>query len=357
MLAKIIKMPQLVEAEVPQEQKDERELLDLRDATVRGLLEQSHAIQKKCEDFTVEKATSHTVRFNESAGITYIPTDSKEIRSASISRFALGQLGSKIGVPARYLEKCISSGRIDLAQDNVNSWLEDYEKDLFIREYDGGIRGVLSSKYSVCDTPEILEVVDDVLDLNKYKVKGYFLTPERFHLRLVQKEMLNIDGEDLFAGLTIDSSDVGRSILNCNFLIYKQVCTNGLIVSKGNGTLFQQKHVGISAEEFSKGLHDSLILLPDIISGVTANIEAKRNSKKIITSFTDEEEIKALVDSLRVNTRLSEEGATKVIDLMKHKTYDNSKWGLINSLTQVAQDYTLEKRLEIERYAGQILVA
>lgn len=353
MLAKIINFPTPVEAEV--EQEDTREILDLRDTTMKGLLEQSNEIQSKCEDFTVEKATSHTVRFNESAGLTYIP-NSGEIRHSSISRFALGQLGSKIGVPARYLEKCVSSGRIDLAQDNVNSWLEEYEKDLFIREYDGGIRGVLSSKYSVCDTPEILEVLDDVLDLDKYKVKGHFLTPERFHLRLVQKDMLRVDGEDLFAGLTIDSSDVGRSILNCNFLIYKQVCTNGLVVSKGGGTLFQQKHVGISAEEFSRGLADSLSLIPDLTASVMQSIEEKRNSKKIITNFTDEEEIETLVANLRLNANMPKDGAVKVIDLMQ-TTYDNSKWGLINSLTQVAQDYTLEKRIEIERYAGNILVA
>lgn len=339
------------------EETDKREVLDLRDTKVQAILKESQEIQSKCEDFTVEKANNLTVRFNESAGLTYIPSGTSEVRHPSISRFALGQLGSKIGVPARYLEKCVSSGRIDLAQENVNSWLEDYNKDLFIREYDGAVRGILSSKYSVCDTPEIIEVVDDVLDLDNYIVKGYFLTPERFHLRIVQKGMLNIDGEDLFAGLTIDSSDIGRSILTCNFLIYKQVCTNGLVVSRGGGTLFEQKHIGISAEEFSSGLRESLLLIPDLTKSIVQSIEEKRNSKKIITSFTDEEEIKSLVDSLRLNAKMSEDSATKVIELMRNKTYSNSKWGLINSLTEVAQDYTLERRLEIERYAGNILIA
>lgn len=346
-----------VTAVVKEREEDTRELLDLRESDVATLLKKSQEIQSKCEDFLVEKATSHTIRLNESAGLTYIPTSTGDIKQSSISRFALGQLGSKIGVPARYLEKCIASGRIDLAQDNVNSWLEDYGKDLFLREYDEGIRGVLSSKYSVCDTPEILEVIDDVLDLDKYTIKGSFLTPERFHLRIAQKSMLPIAGEDLFAGLTIDSSDVGRSILTCNFLIYKQVCTNGLVVSRGGGTLFEQKHIGITAEEFRDGLYKSLSLVPDLIIKVSGSIEEKMNSKKIIRSFTDEEEVKSFMDSLRLNARLSEDGANKVVSLIQNKTYSNSKWGLINSLTEVAQDYTLEKRIEIERYAGNILVA
>ena len=122
------------------------------------------------KDYTVRKASTHNVRFNDKAGITFIGED-QEIRDFPISRYALGQLGSKIGVPARYLEKCISSGRIDLAQDNVNSWLEDFNKDLFIREHNGVIRGVLSSKYSVCDSHEILKVVDDAVhvDLQPFK--------------------------------------------------------------------------------------------------------------------------------------------------------------------------------------------
>ena len=37
--------------------------------------------------------------------------------------------------------------------------------------------------------------------------------------------------------------------------------------------------------------------------------------------------------------------------------YGTSTWGFINSLTEVAQDYTLERRLEIEKYAGDLLVA
>ena len=53
---------------------------------------------------------------------------------------------------------------------------------------------------------------------------------------------------------------------------------------------------------------------------------------------------------------LSEENANKVIYLMKDR-YDMSRWGLINGITEVAQDFTLERRLELERMAGNLLVA
>ena len=53
---------------------------------------------------------------------------------------------------------------------------------------------------------------------------------------------------------------------------------------------------------------------------------------------------------------VSDDGAKKVIELVRNK-YGNSKWGYVNALTEVAQDYTLERRLDIENRAGAILVA
>ena len=37
--------------------------------------------------------------------------------------------------------------------------------------------------------------------------------------------------------------------------------------------------------------------------------------------------------------------------------YEDNRWGLINGITEVAQDFTLERRLELEKIAGSLLVA
>ena len=346
-MAEIITLPQ---------NEDIKEVIDTRPNTLDKLIIKANDIALNSNDFMVRKANTHNVRFNESAGLTFIAED-QEIRDFQISRYALGQLGSKIGVPARYLEKCVASGRVDLAQDNVNSWLEDFNKDLFIREYNGGIRGVLSNKYSVCDSHEILEVVDDAVDLSKYKIKGSFLNEERLHVRLVGKEMLPIDGEDLFPGLFIDSSDVGRNILTVKFGIYKQVCTNGLVIARAGGTLFEQKHIGITVEEFHDGLVKSLqnvdLLTENAVEWVR---RAKHRDNHWSSASEYEDDINEFVAYIRQQTNLSDESAHKVIDLMNTK-YEDNRWGLINGITEVAQDFTLEKRLELERIAGTLLVA
>ena len=342
--------------ELQSKEKEIKEVIDTRPKTLNKLIEKAHEIESRSNDYMVRHASSHNIRFNERAGITFISED-QCIRDFPISRYALGQLSSKIGVPVRYLDKCIQSGRIDLAQDNVNSWLEDYNKDLFIREFSGGIRGVLSNKYSVCDSHEILEAVDDAVDLSKYKVKGSFLNEERLHVRLIGKEMLPIDGEDLFAGLFLDSSDVGRNILTVKFGIYKQVCTNGLVIARAGGTLFEQKHIGITAEEFHDGLVKSLQNVDLLTDHAVEWVQRAKNRYNHWSVETEHpEDIEAFVAYIRQQTNLSDDSAHKVISLMQTK-YEDTRWGLINGITEVAQDFTLERRLELERIAGSMLVA
>ena len=345
-------------SEVIQFQKPEeiKEVIDTRPKTLDKLIIKANDIALNSTDYMVRKANTSNVRFNETAGLTFIAED-QEIRDFQMSRYALGQLGSKIGVPARYLDKCIQSGRIDLAQDNVNSWLEDFNKDLFIREYNGGIRGVLSNKYSVCDSHEILQAVDDAVDLSQYKIKGSFLNEERLHVRLVSREMLPIDGEDLFAGLFLDSSDVGRNILTVKFGIYKQVCTNGLVIARAGGTLFEQKHIGITAEEFHDGLVKSLQNIDLLTEHAVEWVRRAQHRDNHWSSASEyEDDINEFVAYIRQQTNLSDDSARKVIDLMNTK-YTDSRWGLINGITEVAQDFTLERRLELERIAGTLLVA
>lgn len=337
---------------------DTRELLALNKVDLNELFRQASEIQRECKDFYVSNATFKNMTYDgDSCRLLYRPDDVKESsRSKAMTQHSLSQLCSKLGIPVRYIDKCIDSGRLDLAADNINSWIDDFGKNLFIREYRDTVRGVLSDRFSTLDAPYVMEVLDDVLDFNEYIIKGHFLTPERFHARIVQKEMMNINGEDLFAGIQIDSSDVGRSTLVVKFMIFKQVCTNGLCITKGGGMLFHQKHIGITADEFRDGFTASLSNIPLLIEHSKELIEeARKDGDRYNVKSFNEEQLKDFIERIKINTKLSDEGVNKVIQLMTDK-YSFSKWGYVNSLTEVAQDYTLERRLEIEKIAGDVLM-
>ena len=72
---------------------------------------------------------------------------------------------------------------------------------------------------------------------------------------------------------------------------------------------------------------------------------------------SSDEVIQSVISNIKNMTRLSDDSANKVIQLMLDGTYESNKWGMINAITQVAQDFTLERRIELERIAGNILTA
>lgn len=329
--------------------EDSKEVISLTPTTLEILKKQSQRIEILSEDYNLKRGD---LRINPDLDLY-----STNMKGHPMSQFALSQLCNKLGVPVRYVNKCIETGRIDLAHDNLSSWLTDYESSTLIRTYKGRVRGVLTSKYSVCDTPEIIDVVDDVLDLNRFNIKGFMLNEERFHLRLVDKTMLPVSGEDLFAGITIDSSDVGRSPIVVTFFIYKQVCTNGLMIAKNNELLFHQKHIGITAEELHESLVASLKNVEYLTEQTVERIQRTRERYNHWSASSEHpEDIQDFVNHIRQQTNLSQDSAHKVINLMNTK-YEDTRWGMINAITEVAQDFSLERRIELERIAGNLLVA
>lgn len=319
------------------EVKEIKEVIDTN-AAFDAIVKRANEIQSKCNDYTVK---AQNIKMDNELNLHF------EDKQMPLSDFATSGVCGKLKVPAAYFARLVNENKKALAADNINTWLQDNDKEYFIREYDGRIRGFLTGNYSVYDAPEILQSVDEAFDMNNFKVKGSFVNEERLHVRITEKEMLDIEDEDLFAGITIDSSDIGRSGLRVNFFIYKQVCTNGLVIAKSSAQLFKQKHVGISHEDFVAGLKEGLNTFYELKEKVAESI---RETSKIPVA----EDIDELLEEIKKSTGMSQESCEEVVYLMDNR-YTRSRWGLINGITEVAQKYTLDRRIELETIAGNML--
>ena len=342
------------------------------------LRESSEEIQSKCHDTLLSNVSLEKMALccnsYEGEVLAKYRTDSKSpVMRKTFSDHAFSQFCGKIGVPTQYILKCMKQGYDELAERNMNEWLDDYSGSLFIREYNDKIRGVLSARYSPFDTPQILDVLGTVTRGMDLKLKGYFMNEERFHARFIQTEPMPVKGEDLFGGIVIDSSDVGRSALTVNFFIYKQICTNGLCVSRGSGNLFHQKHLNICTDDFREELSASIKLLPELVAEYTHVISVLKESNSLVTiggkdispiigmNLTLDHEdrnklVQELIEHIKTKTKLQDAGVEKVLKIAD-TNYDYSNWGIINAITEVAQDYTLEKRIELEKSAANMLRA
>ena len=329
--------------------KDElKEFINIDEKTnYTKLLIKARQIDAGCSDFIIDDMSK--AYFDDELNFNYVSNG--EYRSINLNKYALGQLCNKLGISSKYINKCIEKNKLSLFRSNMNTWLKDCENEkMVVREFEGSARGIVSTRFSKCDTPHVLKSIGDIIDFDEYKIKGAILNEERFHLRMIKNEPLKVKGQedDLFAGLSINSSDVGRSILKCEFFIYKQICTNGLVVSKGKGTLYKQRHIGIDIDEFKKEMRSSLENYNRLVIKSTDGIKELINRNVLLLEKSD------ILSELKKELKLSEKAQEKIKSLMAFK-YGESKWGLINAITEVAQDYEIERRIELENYAGRFL--
>jgi hypothetical protein len=329
-----------------EERKDESLVL-VRDTDGKftRLIDRAHEVQKDCKDYS-----SSNLWINDNLTLDFNDMSQEDRTTLPFNSYAFSQFCSKMGVPVRYAKNCIKEGMNPLVADNLNQWINKQpdNKEYLIREFKGKVRAFLSDKYTVMDSPDILESVYDTLKGSDLKLKGYMINEERLHARFITGR-LPID-EDLFYGLQVDSSDVGRNMLNVQFFVWKQICTNGLVVPKGRGDIFHQIHMGMSPEQFREGLVAGLDRVPDIVEGVT---EAIKNVQKI---KLNQLELDTIIQDTIDTLNMPEESTEKILELVTHK-YSKSKWGVINSFTEIAQGYQIERRLEIEKAASNLLLA
>ena len=272
--------------------------------------------------------------------------------------WALSQLSTKLGMPSGYAEKCILRGHPDLAATNINTWLTEQNgskrkksTDYLIRTYDDRINGILSSGYTAFDAPKILDVLKRTINVDDYHIVGSYVSDERMHLRLIRDELLDVDDEDLYPGIFIDSSDVGRTALHVSFGIWKKVCTNGLCISKVGGVLYHQRHMGITPIEVETELAARIKMVPELITRSENIIKTARGEK---LNLNDEKVFEKMIHDIRRLSNLSEDKAAKVIELAKTR-YGMTRWGVVNSMTEIAQEFELDDRIRIENAAGRLI--
>ena len=81
------------------------ENISTKDITLPELLAQAREIAYDSKDYTVKKENAKKIHLNDDAGLTFIGDDGNS-HSFAMSRYAMGQLGNKVGIPVSYIESC-----------------------------------------------------------------------------------------------------------------------------------------------------------------------------------------------------------------------------------------------------------
>ncbi len=334
---------------VKQEFETIHSLLGTKNLENFSLIEETEKLKGRWKDYIVDNSKVVNFRLDDDNNLIY-KTINGEIRKSHISEFAFGQLCTRLGVPASYIVKCFETGKSDLAISNFSVWASSMNKALLFREFDGVIRSVLSSDYVTFDSYKIANAIERVIDKNVYVPSQVHLSADRMHVRYVNYNSLDVpESSKLYSGFTLDSSDVGRGSLNMKFFLYRFVCQNGLVQAKKGGVIYRQSHSGEAMaagkiEEFHKAIEKVDTLSENAVQLI------KGSQNTILKPY----EVELLLERAKRELKLSQKSSDELLKLSS--SYGNTKWGVINGITELAQNFTLDTRLDYETYAGALLV-
>ena len=268
----------------------------------------------------------------------------------SVNDIAHRQIGASLGIPAKYYDK-MRSENPELLTLNVNGWFQHTPQTRMVRTLDGTARAFLSDRYRRIDNFEIAEAVLPIIsDIEDARIESCEITDERMYLKVVNPRLQTevTPGDIVQSGILITNSEVGMGSMAVQPLVYRLVCTNGMVV---NDAATRRYHIGRgneAAEDYS--LYSSATLAADdkalmmkVQDTVRAAVDQTR-FEKVVAMMRDAREAKitapdipAMVELAATDYGISQKESSGVLD---HLIRDGefSLYGLANAVTRAAQD-------------------
>ncbi|MBQ8962659.1 MAG: DUF932 domain-containing protein [Clostridia bacterium] len=298
-------------------------------------------------------APAQALRLSEDGGSIILDNNDAEEVFGATDLFHR-QVGAALNIPAKYYD-LMKSRKPELLAENVNSWLSERDQAYMIRSMDYGYgrvaRAFLSDRYRRIDN---LEVASTVLPLfagqPDMEVVSCEVTENRLHLKIVNHKLEAevIPGDLVQAGVVISNSEVGLGAVSVQPLVYRLVCTNGMVC---NDFGERRAHVGRQA----KALEDSFHLYTD----ETIQAEDKAFMLKLrdtTLAAIEETRFAMIVGRLRESTDVRITGRIQDVVELTGKAYDLNQpeqdnilnylisggdlslYGLSNAITRASQD-------------------
>lgn len=278
-----------------------------------------------------------------------MPTD-----VGSYTDFGLRSFGNKVRFPAPFVQQ-VAETNPELAEeiitDRVHQYFQNSTNPFVARYFGGKVAGVVSDKYAYFDDDEVIDILADS-PLSKLAYVHTSVQPERLHLRAIDADHpFKIEGDEsnLYFTYFIDNSMVGGSSFKVRVGIYRQVCSNGLIVAGQDFTVCRQIHLGKRdiAAKFNENVAFLSEKREDLIQAIQDSAQTQSKIEELTEDFQK--------DYLARKLNASNKEVDKVLELY-HLTYKGkTKWALTNAITEFARDIKdVERRTYLESLALKV---
>lgn len=300
------------------------------------------------------------------------PTGAAETAALELTDDAHGQLATRLDIPRGYYDRMRREAP-ELLATNANRWLHDGESNrLMVRTLDGRARALLSDRYRRIDNYQILSAALPALRDAGVELKSCDVTDRNLFLQAVfpRVEGEVKVGDVVQAGFVLRNSETGFGALDVSPMIYRLVCTNGMIRGSdaGMGRL-RKTHLGrkvtgdenfaIYAEDTLEADDRALMLkIRDSIAALSNPALFLDLVNKMRTAATETDKVQrpvAAVEELGKTFGLSKlEREATLTALIRDGDY--SLYGAMNAVTNIANNAaSYDRAIELEQIGGRVL--
>lgn len=289
----------------------------------------------------------------------------------TVSNHTHTQIGHRLNIPRRFYSALLED-HPDILDHNVNELFKRKPERRMVRTLDGQARAFMSDRYKRVDNFPIMEASLTALhEVQNVEIESSQVTDRRLYIqaRFGHTETAIKVGDPVQSGIVISNSEIGCGSIKIEQLIYRLVCTNGMISATGSNTGgMNQYHVGRKIEGD---------LSVQVLSTKTVHLEEKALLSKItdvVRHFADPKSFEEVVGRMRLSVdtpklhrpveavqlladevNLSEGEKNSVMEHLL-RDGDYTQWGMLNAVTRTAEDVTsYDRSIELERLGGEIL--
>lgn len=284
------------------------------------------------------------------------------------------QIAARVNIPSKYYQR-MQHEAPELLTNNVRHWFDNNPEQRMVRTLDGNARAFLSDRYRRIDNDQIMHSVfpalQEVAEKTGLEISSAEVTDRKLYLqaRFPRLEGEVKVGDAVQAGVIITNSEIGSGALEIRPMIYRLVCTNGMVTGSAiDDGRMRRSHLGrrvqanenydIYSDDTLKADDEVLMLKirdnikalsnPDLFMQLMEQMRQAANGEKVIRP------VKA-VEVLAKSFNLPELEAENVLENLL-RDGDMSKWGMLNAVTEVANNHaSYDRAIELEETGGRIL--
>lgn len=290
-------------------------------------------------------------------------------RDFGLTTGAEAQVEDFLGIPRRYATK-LAGMAPELLVTNLNGLTErqGVSTRRMIRTLDGNARAFLSDTYKRVDNEEVFDGVYPVLEKLGASIESCNISDDYMHIQAIlhRTEGEIRPGDVVKSGFVISNSEVGRGALTVRHLIFRLVCSNGMIRAEDTR---RRTHVGgsylqddlnwlaLSTETQQLKVRAMVAELGEYMEAISTGerFEAALAQIREAADQPIPAEPKVVIESLgaRYNLRAAEQDSA-LLALAESRDY--TRWGLANATTWIANDASsYDRGVELEAVGGSIM--